>query len=390
MGAVETKVFQKVPPWEAAAAAQNTQLEKEVVQLLWRKWRNDSRSEDGKVDFREFLTLANTIRRQWERWGDSDSESESDDDGDKKGDNESKGDEAGGQGQGGQDGEDGQDGGQPVAGKGLLPKSSDEGDREAEADAKAASGGGKQCGSASADALGLGLGADGLGLGRSGDAKGGLQDTSSVDQEIPEDVPDQQAAQDSEKEEDEDPEMQQLFNLLDRDEDNFLEFSDLLAFIFSLSPELSDAEKRLRSFRFYDRAGNGAIFKEEMLHTLRVLGDIPPDSGKAKTKMPDEIENLFSLMDFAHNGKISEQEFLAATGHYRRLGQLLTIDRWENFRTDMVAALQRDLDLWTERKREKEKKKEKKKVEKNVGKKLRWERRRDEKEKDKKAKEGNN
>ena len=33
--------------------------------------------------------------------------------------------------------------------------------------------------------------------------------------------------------------------------------------------------------------------------------------------MPDEIENLFSLMDFAHNGKISEQEFLAATGHYR-------------------------------------------------------------------------
>merc|ERR550534_1384810 len=96
MGAVETKVFQKVPPWEAAFAAQNTLLEKEVVQLLWRKWRNDSRSEDGKVDFREFLTLANTIRRQWERWGDSDSESESDDDGDKKGDNESKGDEAGG------------------------------------------------------------------------------------------------------------------------------------------------------------------------------------------------------------------------------------------------------------------------------------------------------
>merc|ERR1712032_943160 len=135
-----------------------------------------------------------------------------------------------------------------------------------------------------------------------------------------------------------------------------------------------------------DRAGNGAIFKEEMLHTLRVLGDIPPDSGKANTKMPDEIENLFSLMDFAHNGKISEQEFLAATGHYRRLGQLLTIDRWENFRMDMVGALQRDLDLWRERKREKEKKKEKKKV----GKKLRWERRRDEKEKEENQKDVGN
>ena len=30
MGAVETKVFQRVPPWEAAFAAQNTLLEKEV------------------------------------------------------------------------------------------------------------------------------------------------------------------------------------------------------------------------------------------------------------------------------------------------------------------------------------------------------------------------
>lgn len=184
-------------------------------------------------------------------------------------------------------------------------------------------------------------------------------------------------------EESEDPEMQQLFDLLDRDEDDFLEFSDLLAFIFSLSPELSAEEKRLRSFRFYDRAGNGAIFKEEMLHTLRVLGDIPAESGKGKTPMPDEIENLFSLMDFAHNGKISEQEFLAATGHYRRLGQLLTIDRWEKFRTEMVTALQRDVDLWRERKREKEKKRGAKKIDKR----MRWERRRDEKEQEEKGRE---
>ena len=47
--------------------------------------------------------------------------------------------------------------------------------------------------------------------------------------------------------------LKQLFDLLDRDEDNFLEFSDVLAFIFSMSTELSDEEKRIRSFRFYDR-----------------------------------------------------------------------------------------------------------------------------------------
>ncbi len=29
------------------------------------------------------------------------------------------------------------------------------------------------------------------------------------------------------------------------------------------------------------------------------------------------MENLFSLMDFAHDKKISEEEFLKATMHYR-------------------------------------------------------------------------
>ena len=37
-------------------------------------------------------------------------------------------------------------------------------------------------------------------------------------------------------------------------------------------------------------------------------------------------------MDFAHDGKISESEFMRATGHYRRLGKLLTINTWENIR----------------------------------------------------------
>ncbi len=30
------------------------------------------------------------------------------------------------------------------------------------------------------------------------------------------------------------------------------------------------------------------------------------------------MENLFSLMDFAHDKKISEDEFLKATMHYRQ------------------------------------------------------------------------
>ena len=47
--------------------------------------------------------------------------------------------------------------------------------------------------------------------------------------------------------------MEQLFRLLDRDEDDYVEFEDILVFLYSVNPQLSGEEKRLRSFRFYDR-----------------------------------------------------------------------------------------------------------------------------------------
>ena len=50
---------------------------------------------------------------------------------------------------------------------------------------------------------------------------------------------------------------------------------------------------------------------------------------------------------------------------------------------EMVTALQRDVDLWRERKREKEKKREAKKIDKR----MRWERRRDEKEQEEKGRD---
>ena len=49
--------------------------------------------------------------------------------------------------------------------------------------------------------------------------------------------------------------LKQLFDLLDRDEDDYLEFSDILAFVFLIEIELSDEEKRIRSFHFYNRFG---------------------------------------------------------------------------------------------------------------------------------------
>ena len=47
---------------------------------------------------------------------------------------------------------------------------------------------------------------------------------------------------------------QQLFSLLDRDENGFIDFRDILVFLFSTEVSLSLEDARLRSFRFYDRS----------------------------------------------------------------------------------------------------------------------------------------
>jgi len=53
----------------------------------------------------------------------------------------------------------------------------------------------------------------------------------------------------------------------------------------------------------------------DVLDKLEVL-EIKHDE-KGKVIIPDHVENIFSLMDFKHDGKISEDEFLTATTHYR-------------------------------------------------------------------------
>ena len=47
--------------------------------------------------------------------------------------------------------------------------------------------------------------------------------------------------------------VKQLFALLDRDEDGDIEFDDVLVFIFSTTVDMTPEDKRIRSFRFYDR-----------------------------------------------------------------------------------------------------------------------------------------
>merc|ERR1712043_77083 len=130
-------------------------------------------------------------------------------------------------------------------------------------------------------------------------------------------------------------------NLVDDDDDGKVEFPDIMLFLFCLDEKMTKEQELRRSYYFYDRNRSGKISKEEMLDALVDLGKITKqateESGKGEPpKIPDEVENLFSLMDFASDKRISEKEFLRATLHYRRLGNLLKINYLEKNRQDMV------------------------------------------------------
>ena len=71
---------------------------------------------------------------------------------------------------------------------------------------------------------------------------------------------------------------------------------------------MSKEQRLKRSYYLYDRNRSGKISKKEMLDALLDLGKISKsgmEEGKKgkESKIPDEVENLFSVMDFAHDDR---------------------------------------------------------------------------------------
>ena len=71
---------------------------------------------------------------------------------------------------------------------------------------------------------------------------------------------------------------------------------------------MSKEQRLRRSYYLYDRNRSGKISKTEMLDALLDLGKISKsategDDEAKEPKIPDEVENLFSVMDFANDNK---------------------------------------------------------------------------------------
>merc|ERR1719495_501467 len=118
-----------------------------------------------------------------------------------------------------------------------------------------------------------------------------------------------------------------LFKVLDFDDDDKIEFPELMLYIYSTEENLSRQQKLQRSYNFYDNNGSGKISQEEMVEALvkmEKIDKVLDENGDLV--IPEDVLNLFSLMDFAGDGKIKYEEFMKATMHYRRLGILLSMD----------------------------------------------------------------
>ena len=73
-------------------------------------------------------------------------------------------------------------------------------------------------------------------------------------------------------------EAQKLFNLLDFDDDEKVEFPELMLYVFSTEDSLSREQILRRSYNFYDNNNSGKISKDEMLETMIKLERIDTKS----------------------------------------------------------------------------------------------------------------
>ena len=71
-------------------------------------------------------------------------------------------------------------------------------------------------------------------------------------------------------------EAKKLFKILDFDDDDRIEFPELMLYIFSTEENLSRELKLKRSYNFYDNNGSGKISQEEMVEALGLVHDIEP------------------------------------------------------------------------------------------------------------------
>ena len=84
-----------------------------------------------------------------------------------------------------------------------------------------------------------------------------------------------------------------MFKILDFDDDERIEFPELMLYIFSTEENLSRELKLKRSYNFYDNNGSGKISQEEMVEALGLVHDIEP-----------RILNLRILIFFFHENDL--------------------------------------------------------------------------------------
>jgi len=120
--------------------------------------------------------------------------------------------------------------------------------------------------------------------------------------------------------------VQNVFRMFDSDNNGYITFVEFMV-ILQILDNGSNEEKLLHCFKMFDVNNDGSITKKELVKIFKIIcaaNNAPNPEAKAMTRVSDQA---FAELDADGNGKITQDEFIAAATS----GQELVIPSFDEF-----------------------------------------------------------
>merc|ERR1711935_394711 len=114
-----------------------------------------------------------------------------------------------------------------------------------------------------------------------------------------------------------------LFRIYDTNNDGYIDFREFMVVFSVLTGGESEVVLR-KIFRIFDVNGDGWISKKEVLQLVKDMGMLVKDSQEQFTEA-EIAEGSFREMDSDGDGRVTEEEFVAAVMGHQKFSKFLTL-----------------------------------------------------------------
>jgi len=117
-----------------------------------------------------------------------------------------------------------------------------------------------------------------------------------------------------------------VFRMFDSDNNGYITFIEFMV-ILQMLDEGSNEDKILKCFKMFDINNDGTITKKELIKIFKVICAANGAPNPEKTALTRVSDQAFAELDADGNGKITQDEFVAAASS----GEELTIPSFDEF-----------------------------------------------------------